>query len=74
MDPAKGGYGNGVLKFPLDLSTVEDYFIPANGVYLDNVSPPHPCLALHPWHAQVSTEACWRQGCMTLNCQGVNGI
>ena len=43
VDPAKGGYGNGVLKFPLDLSTVEDYFIPANGVYLDNVSSPHPC-------------------------------
>ena len=42
VDPAEGGYGNGVLKFPLDLSAVEDYFIPANGVYLDNVSPPPP--------------------------------
>ncbi len=38
MDPSKGGYGNGILKFPLDLSKVEDYFIPANGVFLDNVS------------------------------------
>lgn len=50
MDPAKGGYGNGVLRFPLDLSTVEDYFIPANGVYLDNVSPPHPRSAPESWH------------------------
>ena len=64
MDLAQGGYGNGVLKFPLDLSTVEDYFIPANGVYLDNVSPPHSRPALHSWHTQVSTDACWRQGCM----------
>ncbi len=39
VDPSKGGYGNGILKFPLDLSKVEDYFIPANGVFLDNVSP-----------------------------------
>ena len=39
MDPPKQGYGNGILKFPLDLSKVEDYFIPANGVFLDNVSP-----------------------------------
>jgi hypothetical protein len=40
VDPAEGGYGNGVLKFPLDLSKVEDFFIPANGVFLDNVRGP----------------------------------
>ena len=39
MDPAEQGYGNGILKLPLDLSRVEDYFIPANGVFLDNVRP-----------------------------------
>jgi len=38
VEPSKMGYGNGILKLPLDLSKVEDYFIPANGVYLDNVS------------------------------------
>jgi len=38
VQPQNGGYGNGILRFPLDLSDVEDYFIPANGVYLDNVS------------------------------------
>lgn len=37
MQPQNGGYGNGILRFPLDLADVEDYFIPANGVYLDNV-------------------------------------
>lgn len=37
MQPQNGGYGNAILRFPLDLSDVEDYFIPANGVYLDNV-------------------------------------
>ncbi|KAK9907714.1 hypothetical protein WJX75_008634 [Coccomyxa subellipsoidea] len=37
VQPQNGGYGNAILRFPLDLSDVEDYFIPANGVYLDNV-------------------------------------
>ncbi|BDA47795.1 hypothetical protein COCOBI_11-0520 [Coccomyxa sp. Obi] len=37
VQPEKGAYGNAILRFPLDLSDVEDYFIPANGVYLDNV-------------------------------------
>ena len=37
VNPAEQGYGNGILKLPLDLSKVEDYFIPANGVFLDNV-------------------------------------
>ena len=50
MNPPKQGYGNGILKFPLDLSKVEDYFIPANGVFLDNVSPLplHGCLLSLP--------------------------
>ncbi len=46
MDPAKGAYGNAMLKIPLDLSKVEDFFIPSNGVFLDNVSGPacpSPC-------------------------------
>jgi hypothetical protein len=37
VDPANGGIGNAILRFPLDLSAVEDYFIPANGLFLDNV-------------------------------------
>lgn len=47
MNPAEMGYGNGILKFPLDLSKVEDFFIPANGVFLDNVrrlEPSHSSL------------------------------
>lgn len=40
VDPTRMGYGNGILKFPLDLASVEDCFIPANGVFLDNVSAP----------------------------------
>jgi hypothetical protein len=45
VDPANGGIGNAILRFPLDLSAVEDYFIPANGLFLDNVRaapPPRP--------------------------------
>ncbi|EIE18213.1 hypothetical protein COCSUDRAFT_68343 [Coccomyxa subellipsoidea C-169] len=37
VQPENGGYGNAILRFPLDLSDVEDFFIPANGLYLDNV-------------------------------------
>ena len=40
MDPPNQGYGNAILRFPLDLSAAEDYFIPANGVFLDNVISP----------------------------------
>ena len=42
VNPPKQGYGNGILKLPLDLSKVEDYFIPANGVFLDDVGPIAP--------------------------------
>lgn len=44
MDPPNQGFGNGILRFPLDLSKVEDFFIPANGVFLDNVRPPRTAL------------------------------
>ena len=37
VQPEKGAYGNAIMRFPLDLKDVEDFFIPANGVYLDNV-------------------------------------
>eukprot|EP00884_Botryococcus_braunii_P022459 jgi/Botrbrau1/8898/Bobra.0148s0015.1 len=37
VDPINGAFGNAILRFPLDLSTVQDYFIPSNAVYLDNV-------------------------------------
>ncbi|KAK9845947.1 hypothetical protein WJX81_006724 [Elliptochloris bilobata] len=36
VDVANQGFGNAILRFPLDLSAVEDYFTPANGVFLDN--------------------------------------
>lgn len=50
VQPEKGAYGNAILRFPLDLKDVEDYFIPANGVYLDNVCPCpfQQCLLLAP--------------------------
>lgn len=48
VDPGNGGIGNAILRFPLDLSAVEDYFIPSNGVFLDNVTLPSPvCFAGH---------------------------
>ena len=41
VDPPNGGIGNAILRFPLDLSAVEDYFIPSNGLFLDNVRAAH---------------------------------
>ena len=49
VQPEKGAYGNAILRFPLDLSDVEDFFIPANGVYLDNVRPLTSCCNAPCW-------------------------
>ena len=46
VQPEKGAYGNAILRFPLDLKDVEDFFIPANGVYLDNVCYSHSAMCM----------------------------